>query len=96
MADYGAALLAAGVVVGAVMVFVAFIVLVGVRFSARPPSLSARRRMAMSSVVIGVIWLAFVPIAYLYGGGFVWILGALEGPVLVALGWMQLRGLQPE
>jgi hypothetical protein len=94
VADYGAALLAAGVVVGAVMVVVVFVALLGVRFSARPPSPTFQRKIAVSSVVLGVIWLVFVPIAFMYGGGIVWIVGLLEGPLLIAMGWMQLRALR--
>lgn len=96
MVDHGVALLATAVIVSVVLGFVAFIAIVGVRYAARAPSLRTRRRLATSALLLGVIWLVLVPFALVYGSGFYWIIGVIQGPWLIATGLMQLRELRRE
>lgn len=90
------ALLGVVLVVGSVMAFVALIVIVFTRYSANPPSIQTRQRLAVLNIAFGAILLGLVPVGMLSATGFFWVGPAIQGPALLAMGWMQLRELRRE
>jgi hypothetical protein len=94
MADYGIALLAIGVVVGIVLLGVAGVAYLGMRYGLRGPSTATRRRLASAEIALGALMLAYLAVALAFGGGFAWVLGVIQGPLLILLGWAQLRDLK--
>jgi hypothetical protein len=93
MVDYIAAVLGGGVIVGMVLLLVGMIFLIALRLTGRRISRSTMRRMARIEILFGIIALAYVVIAIGYGGGIIWIVGAIQGPLLIYAGWTTLRDI---
>jgi hypothetical protein len=94
MADLGVALLAFGVVVGSAILVILLIAFLGLRTRRDGAALSTRRVLGWLALVFGFLWLIYVPLAFFFGGGIVWILGAVLGPSALLSGWAQLHSLR--
>jgi hypothetical protein len=92
--DVGVALLATAVIVGFVLLGVAWVAWLGVRYSGRTLSPLATRRLAWFNVLFGVLALIFTASVLAFGRASLFLaLIAVQGLLALASGWSQLRAL---
>jgi cbb3-type cytochrome oxidase subunit 3 len=96
MADWVFAILAAGLIVGVVMAFVAFIAIIGWRYRDHRASNQTRRRVARLEIAVGLLYVALIPLGVVIGSGYGWVFGVVLGPMFIAMGWSILRDLKRE